>query len=232
MNVLIVEDEPLIAQRLAREVRAFFGPRLTKLAQGEDVDDVLDILRAGEVDLLLLDLHLHGEDGFRVLELVNEGRFRTIIVSAYAERALQGFDFGVLDFVAKPFSQVRLHQAFQRYADSLERGSARSLLVKKMGGIELLPFDKICFIRADGHYTQLRMSDGSEHFHDCALDKLMATLPAHFLRVHRSYAVNMRQFARLRIEAGGKYLIDTLTERDIPVSRSLYPAVRNVLAKL
>jgi len=232
MNVLIVEDEPLIAQRLVREVRTFFGERLVRLAQGEDVDEVLGILSEGGIDLLLLDLNLHGDDGFRLLDLVKQGKFRTIIVSAHAERAVQGFDFGVLDFVAKPFSQARLQQAFQRYADSAENGGAHSLVIKKMGSIELLPIDKICCIRADGHYTQVRMCDGSEHFHDSALDKLMAVLPANFLRVHRSYAVNMRQFARLRIEAGGKYLIDTLTETDIPVSRSLYPAVRKALAKI
>ncbi len=232
MNILIVEDEPLIAQRLEREVRGFFGSRLGKLALGEDVDEVLAVLRAGEVDLLLLDLNLHGDDGFRLLELVNKGRFSTIIVSAYPERAVHGFDFGVLDFVAKPFSQARLHRAFQRYADRAAHGEARSLIIKKMGCIELLSFDEISHIRADGHYTRVHMCDGSGHFHDSSLDKLMAALPANFLRVHRSYAVNMRHFVRLHIEAGGKYLIDTLVEQGIPVSRSLYPAVRSALAKL
>ncbi|MYN05065.1 response regulator [Pseudoduganella sp. DS3] len=232
MRVLVVEDEPLIAQRLAREVRAFFGARLQDLSMGDDVDEVLGTLRAGEVDLLLLDLNLHGDDGFRLLQLVGEGAFRTIIVSAHAEQAVRAFDFGVLDFVAKPFSQLRLQQAFQRFADSAGQARARSLLVKKMGGIELLPVDKICHVRADGHYSQVRMCDGSCHFHDSSLDRLLEALPPHFLRVHRSYAVNLQHFSRLQIEAGGKYSIDTHFASGIPVSRSLYPVVRNALTNL
>lgn len=232
MNVLIVEDEPLIAQRLMREVRMFFGERLDQLTHSDDIDDVLGALRADQVDLVLLDLNLHGDDGFRLLQLASVGAFRTIIVSAHAERALRAFDFGVLDFVAKPFSQARLQQAFQRYADSAGADKPRSLLVRKMGSIELLAIDRINHVRADGHYTQVQMCDGGAHFHDCALDKLMAILPPHFLRVHRSYAVNMHHFARLRIAAGGKYMIDTHYAADIPVSRTLYPQVRAALPSL
>jgi two-component system, LytTR family, response regulator LytT len=232
MNVLIMEDEPLIAQRLLREVRTFFGERVDCLAVGDDIDEVLATLLAGTIDLLLLDLNLHGDDGFRLLDLLKERRLCTIVVSAHPERALQGFDFGVLDFVAKPFSQARLQQAFQRYADRNEPGAARSLPVRRMGNIELLAIDKINHLRADGHYSRVRMCDGSDHFHDRPLEKLLGTLPAHFLRVHRSYVVNMRHFARLRVEAGGKYLIDTRFVAGIPVSRSLYPAVKDMLAKL
>ncbi|SFG50573.1 two component transcriptional regulator, LytTR family [Duganella sp. CF458] len=230
MNVLIVEDEPLIAQRLVREVRLFFGERVAKISQGDDLDELLVTLRSGTIDLLLLDLNLHGDDGFRLLEMAREGSFRTVIVSAHAERAVRAFDFGVLDFVAKPFSQARLQQAFQRYADSAGQEGVRSLVIRKMGGIELLSIDKINHIRADGHYTQLQMCDGSGHFHDCALDKLLATLPPNFLRVHRSYAVNMQHFIRLRIAPGGRYLIDTRFTAGIPVSRGLYPSVRAALA--
>lgn len=232
MRVLIVEDEPLIAQRLAREVRAFFDAHLQGLVMGDDLDEVLATLRAGEVDLLLLDLNLHGDDGFRLLQLVGEGAFRTIIVSAHTERAVRAFDFGVLDFVAKPFSQLRLQQAFQRYADSAGQPRARALLVKKMGGVESLPVDKISHVRADGHYSQVQMCDGSAHFHDSSLDRLLEGLPPHFLRVHRSYAVNLQHFARLQIEAGGKYSIDTHFASGIPVSRTLYPIVRIALTKL
>lgn len=232
MRVLIVEDEPLIAQRLAREVRTFFRERLQALSHGDAIEEVLASLQAGTVDLLLLDLNLHGDDGFRLLQTVGEGAFRTIVVSAHAERAVRAFDFGVLDFVAKPFSQARLVQAFQRYAASANEPRARSLLVRKMGGIELLPIDRINHICADGHYTQLQMCDGSGHFHDYSLDKLLDVLPPQFLRVHRSYAVNMQHFARLRIEAGGKYLIDTHFTTGIPVSRTLYPLVRTALTKL
>jgi two-component system response regulator LytT len=229
MKVLIIEDEPLIAQRLAREIHTFFGARVDQLWHGDAVDEAAALLQQDAVDLVLLDLNLHGEDGFRLLQLANLGRFRTIVVSAHAERALQAFDLGVLDFVAKPFSQPRLHKAFQRFADSAGQERVRALLVRRPGSVAQLPIDQIGHVQADGHYTQVQMCDGSAHFHDCALDKLMAILPLHFVRVHRSYAVNLQHVTRLRIAAGGKYLIDTRYAAAIPVSRTLYPQVRAAL---
>ena len=111
MNVLILEDEPLIAQGLEREVRAHFGARLATLALHDNVPQALAALTQEKVDLLLLDLHLHGADGYDLLRLASKTRFQTIIVSAHAERSITAFEFGVLDFVAKPFSRERLHKA-------------------------------------------------------------------------------------------------------------------------
>ena len=54
-------------------------------------------------------------------------------------------------------------------------------------------------------------------------------MPAHFLRVHRSYIVNSLGFKRLQIAAGGKYALDTQTSTGIPVSRSSYPALKQRL---
>lgn len=235
MNVLIIEDEPLIAQRLLREVRAFFGARLGRVVHCDDLDDVGQQLAAGDIDLALLDLNLYGEDGFKLFERIAPGgppRFQTIIVSAHADRALTAFEHGVLDFVAKPFSQERLAQAFQRFLDQQAGGAQRAgaLLVKRLGGIELLPFEQISHIQADGHYSKVIVCDGTAHFHDKSLDKILATLPPGFLRVHRSYAVNMQHFKRLGIEAGGKYFVDTAYCKDIPVSRALYPAVRALIS--
>ncbi|MES2015998.1 MAG: LytTR family DNA-binding domain-containing protein [Pseudomonadota bacterium] len=234
MNILIIEDEPLIAARLVREVRAFFGAAVQRLVHHDDLDELAESVAAGGFDLVLLDLNLYGQDGFNLFKLAGAARFQTIIVSAHVERALTGFDFGVLDFVAKPFSQDRLFQAFQRYQDSRDDNRSRtgSLVVKRMGNIALLPIDEIDHIQADGHYSKVMMRDGAAHFHDKPLDKLIAMLPDFFVRVHRSYAFNMRHFKRLNVEAGGKYSVATQFSEAIPVSRALYPALKESLASL
>lgn len=231
MNVLILEDEPLIAQGLEREVRAHFGARLATLALHDNVPQALAALAQGKVDLLLLDLHLHGADGYDLLRLASTARFQTIIVSAHAERSITAFEFGVLDFVAKPFSRERLHKALQRYTDQPDRGAAHasSLAVKKRGALEWIAMAEIDHVQADGHYSNIVLRSGEHCFHDLAIDKLMALLPPHFLRVHRSYIVNSLGFKRLQIAAGGKYALDTQTSTGIPVSRSSYPALKQRL---
>ena len=231
MKVLILEDEPLIAQGLAREVRAHFGARLAALALHDTVEQALAALGQEQYDLLLLDLHLHGADGYDLLRLAGSAAFQTIVVSAHAERSITAFDFGVLDFVAKPFSRKRLHKALQRYTDRTGPAAARaaSLAVKKRGALEWIAMAEIDHVQADGHYSNIVLRSGEQCFHDLAIDKLMALLPPHFLRVHRSYIVNSLGFKRLRIGAGGKYALDTQTSTGIPVSRSSYPMLKQRL---
>lgn len=226
MNVLILEDEPLIAQGLAREVRAHFGARLSNLVLHDNVPQALAALAQEQVDLLLLDLNLHGADGYDLLRLAQTAPFQTIIVSAHAERSITAFEFGVLDFVAKPFSRERLHKALQRYTGL---HTAASLAVKKRGALEWIAMADIDHVQADGHYSNIVLRSGEQCFHDLAIDKLMALLPPHFLRVHRSYIVNSLGFKRLQIAAGGKYALDTQTSTGIPVSRSSYPALKQRL---
>lgn len=229
MNVLILEDEPLIAQGLAREVRAHFGARLRNLVLHDNVPQALAALaqEQEQVDLLLLDLHLHGADGYELLRQVRHAPFQTIIVSAHAERSIMAFEFGVLDFVAKPFSRERLHKALQRYTE--RHAQAASLAVKKRGALEWIAMAEIDHVQADGHYSNIVLRSGERCFHDLPIDKLMALLPPHFLRVHRSYLVNSLGFKRLQIAAGGKYALDTQTSTGIPVSRSSYPALKRRL---
>ncbi|MGK5064506.1 LytR/AlgR family response regulator transcription factor [Janthinobacterium sp. LB3P112] len=227
MNVLILEDEPLIALGLEREVRAHFGTRLRNLVLHDNVPQALAALAQEQFDLLLLDLHLHGADGYDLLRLAKKAPFQTIIVSAHAERSITAFEFGVLDFVAKPFSRERLHKALQRYTE--RHMQAASLAVKKRGALEWIAMAEIDHVQADGHYSNIVLRSGEQCFHDLPIDKLMALLPPHFLRVHRSYIVNSLGFKRLQIAAGGKYALDTQTSTGIPVSRNSYPALKQRL---
>ncbi len=188
MNVLILEDEPLIAQGLEREVRAHFGVRLGNLVLHDNVPQALAALAQQQVDLLLLDLNLHGADGYDLLRQAQAAPFQTIIISAHAERSITAFEFGVLDFVTKPFSRERLHKALQRYTG--RHTEAASLAVKKRGALEWIALADIDHVQADGHYSNIVLRSGEQYFHDLPIDKLMALLPPHFLRVHRSYIVN------------------------------------------
>ena len=74
----------------------------------------LGFIKEQSIDLLFLDLNLNREDGYELLEEVAAESFHTIIVSAYKDRAIRAFEYGVLDFVAKPYTEERLSLAIQR----------------------------------------------------------------------------------------------------------------------
>ena len=231
MKILIVEDEPLIAKRLMRLVQNYFSTRLTLLEQLDEVDEALQYVQDSPVDLLLLDLNLYGQDGFEILRRACAEACHCIIVSASADKAIQAFEYGVLDFVAKPFTEDRLHKALLRFDQQQHNvRETQQLAIKKIGRIQLLPIPDIDYLKADGHYTQVHMIDGSVHLHEKSFERLLNLLPNNIQRIHRSYAINILNVVRINIASGGKYSIDTHSNEDLPLSRNYYLPVKGMVS--
>lgn len=230
MHVLIVEDEPVIAQRLVRQISEILADRLTRIKHFDTLDDASDYLADNPVDLVFLDLNLYGEDGFELLKIATAGSFHTIIVSAYAERAITAFEHGVLDFIAKPFAKARLEQAINRLFDATGRNEQgiRKLCIKKTGMIELVEVDTIDHLSASGHYCEV-FFDGKCVLHDKPIERIETLLPANFARVHRSHIVNMNKVQRLIIEPGSKYAVELLNGTKLPVGRTRYGEIKQKL---
>lgn len=90
-----------------------------------NLEDAQDSLVSQPVDVMFLDLNLHGKDGFLLLHEQLVQPFHTIVVSANTDRALEAFELGVLDFVGKPFTQERIDKALQRFADANVKVNAK-----------------------------------------------------------------------------------------------------------
>lgn len=221
MRVVVVEDEAVVARRLIRLVRRILGTELRSLEHLLTLDDAMQHLASHDVDLLFLDLDLHGSDGFDVLEQVAAESFQTIIVSARHGEALRAFEYGVADFVAKPYDEERLRAAIARVTQREEslRSRLKYLAVRKGRKIVPIPVDDVLYARGADDYSELRLRDGSTHLHGKNLRALEQILPAHFQRVHRSYLVNTRMVESYRAEPGSKYLLKLTTGEEIPVSR-------------
>lgn len=226
VRVLVVEDEPLVRQRLERMLREILGLGGT-VHGARDIDEAEALLRQHAVDVLMLDLSLDGEDGFTLLQRLTARAFHTIVVSAHAERALDAYAHGVLDFVAKPFSRERLAQALARCTgDGGGASSVRHLGVWRADGVALVPVHDVCWIEADGDYTMLRLVSQRRELHEKSLDRLSQLLPPQFARVHRSYVVNLDHAERLVVESGSRYTLIMRGGERIPVGRSRVAALR------
>ncbi|WPV01549.1 LytTR family DNA-binding domain-containing protein [Mucilaginibacter sp. cycad4] len=229
MNVLIIEDEARIAKRLARMARAYFEQQLT-LTLCDTLSKGLEFMEHSPVDVLLLDLNLNGEDGFEVLETMVARPFHTIIVSAYTDKAITAFSYGVLDFVPKPFDEGRLFQAFGRLntRSKISDNGLKYLAVRKGGMIKMIKAIHLNYIKGAGIYSELHLEDGNQELHDKSLDALEQLLPpGEFTRIHRSYIVSLKQVEKLVIEPGGKYAVRLTNGRLLPVGRSRYKELRS-----
>lgn len=230
MRILIVEDEPLVRQRLLRMCGELAGTR-ARFDAAADLDSAGDRLERNLYDGLLLDLNLSGEDGFELLRRAVSGRYQCVVVSAHRERALQAFEHGVLDFVPKPFSRERLGLALERLlgAGHYRPGQARYLGIWRAQGTVLIELADVQWIRADGEYSQVHMLDGRDELHDRSLAGLGSVLPPEFVRCHRSYYVNLRHVRSVHAGSGSRYWLVLNGGAELPVGRSYVARLRNEL---
>ncbi|MBU2968961.1 LytTR family DNA-binding domain-containing protein [Pseudoalteromonas sp. C2R02] len=232
MHIVIVEDEPIIAQRLKRQIGEILEAEKPMIKWFDDIEDANEYLTQQSIDLLMLDLNLHGENGLDLLKDISAKSFHTIIVSAYSEQAITAFEYGVLDFVGKPFQKERLEAALMRFTDKNGHASneLKQLAIRKHDGLSFIKIADINFIKADGHYTQLHTNSTGIALHDKAIDKLAMLLPNQFIRVHRSYIVDINKVVALKIGSGASYQLLMQDNNEVPVSRSRYQQVKSLLS--
>ncbi len=228
MRVFVVEDEQVVARRLLRLVEKILGDQLESLDLAATLNDALEHIRTRPVDVLFLDLNLQGQDGFRLLHEAAAQPFQTVVVSAQHEQALRAFEYGVTDFVAKPYDETRLRTAISRLAKPEEPrgGRLRYLAVKKAGEITPVPIESICYIKGADDYSEIHCEDGSRFLHAKTLAALEQILPSFFERLHRSYIVNTNRVSKYLSRSGGQYLVRMVNDEELPVSRAKFAELK------
>lgn len=229
MRILIVEDEASVAARIERLTLQVLGDKVERLAIRSTLSSGMHYIQQHTIDVLLLDLNLNGEDGFSMLKTLVSYSFHTIIISANTHQAIDAFNYGVLDFIAKPFTVDRLSKAFSRYAEFTKdiHYSSQYLTVRKKGEVVVVKNEDIVYIKGAGNYSELYIKDGSTLLHDKSLNKLETLLPVKFKRIHRSFICNWDYSRSLLNHGAGKYELVLQSGTLLPVSRSKYAVLIN-----
>lgn len=230
INILIVEDEELIRNRLNRMISEILKDRRYSLKEAEQPNQAIELIKANAIDLLFLDLNLHGEDGFDILTSFLGHAFHTIIVSAYSERAIKAFEFGVLDFVPKPFTKHRLMQSIQRFEDSSFKSKypAKYIPYRIRSDIYFVDIADLCYLKAQGNYSELHSINAPMQLSENLLHRLESILPSNFQRVHKSYIVNFKFVKRLINHGSGRHAVELESGEQIPVSRNKFQELKTI----
>ncbi len=219
MSVLICEDEPFVARRLQRFLTELF-PKGTVINYVNSIPEVNIFLSSNNIKVLFLDLNLHGQDGFEILKKFLNRHFQTIIVSAYTEQALTAFEYGVLDFVPKPFTKDRLAKAIDRLnSNKAPNEIIKHLSVKDKDKLIFIDISEIKYIKASSNYSEIYLTDASWYLQSKSLNSLMLTLPSIFIRVHKSYAINKSFLKAIKTIRHNTYSAVLEGDVEIPISR-------------
>lgn len=223
MNCLIVEDQPPAQRLLRRYVEQTAGLQLSGLHA--DPTAAVHTLRHKPIDLLLLDVHLPRVSGLDLLRLL-ERPPHVILTTAYDRYALESYELNVVDYLLKPIAYERFLAAIAKVPTEREAAEAAptELFIKSGHAYVRVEPKDIRYIRSDADYTELHETD-RRHLSPKPLHHWEAALTgARFLRVHKSYLVNLAYVARLygnRLVLGGG--------EEIPLGRVYREAVKKRL---
>jgi len=223
MKIFIVEDEKVALRRLVRQVEEILpGNDISTFCE---IEEALSVFETQTPDLLILDLNLNGQDGFNILKKIEKKKFETIVVSANGERALEGFDLEIVDFVLKPYEVERFAKALQKFMgrrSRLKEKESAEILIKDGPKRFSVSASNILYISGAGDYREVRCQNGKVYLDVRTIEKLAGLLPDDFVRIHNSHLVNKNCIVETAVLGGGRYTALLSDGKELPVSRAKY----------
>jgi two-component system, LytTR family, response regulator len=245
LRIVIVDDEPL-ARAVVREYAAA-DPEMEIVAECGNGFEAVKAVAEHQPDLVLLDVQMPKLDGFEVLELLGRGQ-DVVFITAYDQYALRAFEVHAVDYLLKPFSAERFQEAMARArerlrartvpapdVDALVRdarpkgGPAGRVLIRDGANVHVLPVDAIDYVEAQDDYVAFA-SGGRQYLKDQTLAAVEASLdPARFVRIHRSYILNIDRLAKVELYAKDSRIAILRDGTRLPVSRAGYARLSQLL---
>jgi two-component system LytT family response regulator len=243
-RVLIVDDEAP-ARSILREMLSE-REGVSIVAECSNGFEAVKAAADLEPDVVFLDIEMPKLDGFEVRELIDP-QIAVVFVTAYDSYALRAFEVHAVDYVLKPFRAERLGAALERArerravppatpdpgslaAAARPPGTHLSRIVVRDGArVHIVPVDRLDLVEAQDDYVSLK-TEGRKLLKPGTIAGLAGALdPTRFVRVHRSYILNIDRLERLELYAKGSYVAILSDGSRIPVSREGHARLKALL---
>lgn len=242
IGALIVDDEDL-ARHVIRELLSAH-PEIEILAECANGFEAVKTFAERKPDLIFLDVQMPKLTGFDVLELIGTD-VPVIFVTAYDQYAMRAFDVHAVDYLLKPIGRDRFEAALERAKGRLAEkmpspqelaATARPpqqyldrLVVRDGTKVTLIPVAKLDYAEAQDDYVALA-SQGKKHLKQQTIASLETCLdPNGFVRIHRSYIVNLERVVRIEPYGKDSRLAILSDGTRLPVSRAGYARLKTLL---
>lgn len=205
MRCLVVDDEQLVRELLEDNIRQI--PFLEFRGSCKNALQAMEWLQREPVDLLFLDIRMPGLSGLQLLETLPNPP-SVILVTAYEQYALEGYNFDVVDYLLKPFSFERFLKACQKAADrhrlrqqnpEISPGRPTDFYVNVEYALVKVPVADITYVESLKDYIRIHFESGSPVMTRMTLKAIEEKLGSgRFTRVHKSYLVNLDKVTAIR----------------------------------
>ena len=247
LRVLIVDDEPLIRAGIRHGLAGM--DQIEIVAECGSGTEAMQLLSSQPVDLVLLDVQMQDCTGLDVVERIGPDRMPAVIfVTAYDEYAVKAFELNAVDYLLKPFDDMRLRRSVERAAhriaerqqsdlsaqlrallDSRSRKWPERIVVKDGERFDFVSVESIDWIESANNYVQLHCGS-RHHLLGESLTNLEGRLnPARFLRIHRGRIVNLSRIEAIHPLMGGTYELELRSGTRLTTGRQYKNQIQTLL---
>ncbi len=239
LKTLIVDDEVLARNRLRSLVEELeVGEVIAEAGNGQQAIEAIQIEHP---DIVLMDIRMPGMDGIEAAKYIAEMEHppAVIFTTAYDDYALDAFDAHAVDYLLKPIRKERLEDAINRakkmtssILQSLQEELPKTrthLSVFVQGNIQLIPIEKILYLKADQKYVSVFTAD-EEILIEESLKSLEEEFDQQFIRIHRNTLIAKNAIEKLEKTSSQGVVIKLKNRAEsLPVSRRLLSQVRKAI---
>lgn len=188
IKCIILDDEPLAVELL--KSYADKQLQLEVVLATTDVFEVIDYLQKQTVDLIFIDIQMPELSGIQLMQMFNKDNY-FIVTTAYANYALESYDYRVIDYLLKPISFDKFHKSVQKFTDFVTLETHNHLFVKVDGRqVKINPKD-IIFIEGLSDYIRIHMPNERLVVLDNLKDFINKLPSKEFMRIHKSYIIQL-----------------------------------------
>src|SRR5687768_8307181 len=242
-RVVVVDDEPLARTVIREYLKSHPGVEI--VAECGNGFEAVKAVTELSPDLMFLDIQMPKLDGFEVLELLGRA-VPVVFTTAYDQYALRAFDVHAVDYLLKPFDEARFAEALARArariaaaevqpVDALvsearpRRAPVERVLIRDGAQVHVIPVARIDYVEAQDDYVCFK-ADGRDYLKDQTMAAVETLLdPTRFVRIHRSYLLNIERIARVELYAKDSRVAILRDGRRLPVSRAGYTRLARLL---
>lgn len=198
-------------------------------------------------DVVFLDIQMPKLTGFEVLELIDCKPF-IIFSTAFDQYAIEAFEKNAIDYLLKPYSRERFKRAVKKIIEQdielKDRGEVNQRIIENLDDsnemlnriairagnhIQVIPVDDISYLESDDDYVRVH-SKGKEYLKEKTMRFFENHLdPTQFVRIHRSYIMNVNELDRLERYEKDSYLAILKDQSRLKVSSNGYKALKDIL---
>jgi two-component system, LytTR family, response regulator len=244
IRTLLIDDEALARTLVQNFIKA--DPDFEVIGEAGDGFEAIKMINELKPDLIFLDIQMPKLTGLELLELLPNPPV-VVFSTAYDQYAIEAFEKNAVDYLLKPFSRERFSKALQKIKEKIEakvdvKEEIKNLLttpphpdkaldrivIKDGSKIEMIPFEDITYLETYGDYVWIYTEKG-KFLKQKTMKEFEELLPSTFLRVHRSFLVNISYIQKLELYEKNSYQLLLKNGVRVGVSKSGYKELKETL---